>query len=149
MAMCDFSVRSYDAYGELSHRNIDEMESGHRALRSDGQGLEDRKHDPLDFALWKAAKPGEPSWTSPWGEGRPGWHIECSAMSEKYLHLPFDIHGGGADLAFPHHEKRNVRSRKRRVIAPLQTTGCMAECCRSTLRKCQSLQVISYFCVTF
>ena len=105
-----FSVRSYDAYGELSHRNIDEMESGHRALRSDGQGLEDRKHDPLDFALWKAAKPGEPSWTSPWGEGRPGWHIECSAMSEKYLHLPFDIHGGGADLAFPHHENERAQS---------------------------------------
>lgn len=105
-----FAVRSYDAYGELSHRNIDEMESGHRTLRSDGQGLEDRKRDPLDFALWKAAKPGEPSWTSPWGEGRPGWHIECSAMSEKYLHLPFDIHGGGADLAFPHHENERAQS---------------------------------------
>ena len=105
-----FSVRSYKAYGELSHRNVDEMESGHRALRSDGQGLEDRKRDPLDFALWKAAKPGEPSWTSPWGEGRPGWHIECSAMSEKYLHLPFDIHGGGADLAFPHHENERAQS---------------------------------------
>ena len=105
-----FSVRSYSAYGELSNRNVDEMESGHRALRSDGQGLEDRKRDPLDFALWKAAKPGEPSWTSPWGEGRPGWHIECSAMSEKYLHVPFDIHGGGVDLAFPHHENERAQS---------------------------------------
>ena len=74
-----FAVRSYSAYGELSNRNVDEMESGHRELRADGQGLEDRKRDPLDFALWKTAKPGEPSWTSPWGEGRPGWHIECSA----------------------------------------------------------------------
>ncbi len=105
-----FAVRSYDGYGQLSGRNIDEMETGHRELRADGQGLEDRKRDPLDFALWKAAKPGEPSWTSPWGEGRPGWHIECSAMSEKYLHLPFDIHGGGADLAFPHHENERAQS---------------------------------------
>lgn len=105
-----FAVRSYSAYGELSNRNVDEMESGHRELRADGQGLEDRKRDPLDFALWKTAKPGEPSWTSPWGEGRPGWHIECSAMSEKYLHLPFDIHGGGADLCFPHHENERAQS---------------------------------------
>lgn len=105
-----FAVRSYDKYGQLSHRNVDEMESGHRELRADGQGLEDRKRDPLDFALWKAAKPGEPSWDSPWGKGRPGWHIECSAMSEKYLGLPFDIHGGGADLAFPHHENERAQS---------------------------------------
>lgn len=105
-----FAVRSYAAYGELSNRNVDEMESGHRELRADGQGLEDRKRDPLDFALWKAAKPGEPSWESPWGQGRPGWHIECSAMSEKYLHLPFDIHGGGADLCFPHHENERAQS---------------------------------------
>lgn len=105
-----FDVRSFDSYGELSGRNIDEMESGHRELRADGQGLEDRKRDPLDFALWKAAKPGEPSWDSPWGQGRPGWHIECSAMSHKYLGLPFDIHGGGADLCFPHHENERAQS---------------------------------------
>ncbi|MEG0504490.1 MAG: cysteine--tRNA ligase [Raoultibacter sp.] len=105
-----FSVRSFPSYGELSNRNIDEMESGHRSLRSDGKGLEDRKRDPLDFAVWKAAKPGEPAWTSPWGEGRPGWHIECSAMSRKYLGLPFDIHGGGADLVFPHHENERAQS---------------------------------------
>lgn len=73
-------------------------------------GLEDRKHDPLDFAIWKAAKPGEPSWKSPWGMGRPGWHIECSAMSKKYLGLPLDIHGGGADLVFPHHENETAQS---------------------------------------
>ncbi len=105
-----FSVRSFDSYGALSGRNIDEMESGHRELRADGRGLEDRKRDPLDFAVWKAAKPGEPSWGSPWGQGRPGWHIECSAMSRKYLGLPFDIHGGGADLVFPHHENERAQS---------------------------------------
>ena len=105
-----FSVRSYPAYGELSHRNVDEMECGHRELRADGKGIEDRKRDPLDFALWKAAKPGEPSWESPWGQGRPGWHIECSAMSRRYLGLPFDIHGGGADLVFPHHENECAQS---------------------------------------
>ncbi len=105
-----FSVRSDPHYGTLSGRNIDEMESGHRELRAEGQGLEDRKQDPLDFALWKAAKPGEPAWESPWGEGRPGWHIECSAMSHKYLGLPFDIHGGGQDLVFPHHENERAQS---------------------------------------
>ena len=105
-----FSVRSFSDYGALSGRNVDEMEAGHRELRADGKGIEDRKRDPLDFALWKAAKPGEPSWESPWGQGRPGWHIECSAMSRKYLGLPFDIHGGGADLVFPHHENERAQS---------------------------------------
>jgi cysteinyl-tRNA synthetase len=103
-----FSVRSFSQYGELSGRNIDEMESGHRDLRTEGIG--DRKRDPLDFAVWKAAKPGEPAWDSPWGKGRPGWHIECSAMSRKYLGLPFDIHGGGADLVFPHHENERAQA---------------------------------------
>ncbi|MGI6105508.1 MAG: cysteine--tRNA ligase [Raoultibacter sp.] len=105
-----FSVRSFPSYGELSGRKVDEMESGHRELRADGKGLEGRKRDPLDFALWKAAKEGEPAWESPWGSGRPGWHIECSAMSRKYLGLPFDIHGGGADLVFPHHENERAQS---------------------------------------
>ena len=106
-----FSVRSFPQYGKLSHRDVDEMESGHRDLRADGvAGIGDRKRDPLDFAVWKAAKPGEPSWESPWGQGRPGWHIECSAMSKKYLDLPFDIHGGGADLVFPHHENEIAQS---------------------------------------
>ncbi|MBQ9043043.1 MAG: cysteine--tRNA ligase [Eggerthellaceae bacterium] len=103
-----FSVRSFNSYGSLSGRNIDEMEAGHRELRT--EGIEDRKNDPLDFAVWKAAKPGEPSWPSPWGDGRPGWHIECSCMSKKYLGLPFDIHGGGADLVFPHHENERAQS---------------------------------------
>lgn len=93
-----FSVRSDPTYGELSGRSVDEMVSGARIE------VDPRKRDPLDFALWKAAKPGEPFWDSPWGEGRPGWHIECSSMSAKYLGQPFDIHGGGADLVFPHHE---------------------------------------------
>lgn len=103
-----FSVRSFPSYGSLSGRNIDEMEAGHRDLRT--EGIEDRKRDPLDFALWKAAKPGEPAWDSPWGQGRPGWHIECSCMSKKYLGLPFDIHGGGSDLVFPHHENERAQS---------------------------------------
>lgn len=105
-----FSVRSYADYGVLSGRNIDEMEGGHRELRADGQGLEDRKRDHLDFALWKAAKPGEPSWESPWGQGRPGWHIECSAMSNRYLGKTIDIHCGGEDLQFPHHENEIAQS---------------------------------------
>ena len=105
-----FDVRSYDGYGQLSGRDVEDMESGHRTLRADGQGLEGRKRDEADFALWKAAKPGEPAWDSPWGAGRPGWHIECSAMSHKYLGLPFDIHGGGADLVFPHHENERAQS---------------------------------------
>ena len=99
-----FSVRSDKSYGVLSGRSIDEMMSGSRI------DIDPRKHDPLDFALWKAAKPGEPSWESPWGPGRPGWHIECSSMSAKYLGDTFDIHGGGVDLVFPHHENEIAQS---------------------------------------
>ncbi len=99
-----FSVRSFPSYGKLSGRDIEEMET---QARIDHDG---RKRDPLDFALWKSAKPGEPHWSSPWGEGRPGWHIECSAMSEMELGLPFDIHGGGSDLVFPHHENEIAQS---------------------------------------
>jgi cysteinyl-tRNA synthetase len=93
-----FRVRSFEGYGKLSGRDIQELEAGARVTPGE------EKEDPLDFALWKAAKPDEPSWPSPWGPGRPGWHIECSAMSEKHLSLPLDIHGGGQDLIFPHHE---------------------------------------------
>jgi cysteinyl-tRNA synthetase len=93
-----FIVRSFAGYGKLSGRNIDELRSGERIEPGE------HKRDPLDFAVWKAAKPGEPSWESPWGRGRPGWHIECSAMAHKYLGVGFDIHGGGNDLVFPHHE---------------------------------------------
>jgi cysteinyl-tRNA synthetase len=93
-----FAVRSYPEYGKLSGRNIDELQAGARIEPGE------HKRDPLDFALWKAAKPGEPTWDSPWGPGRPGWHIECSAMARKYLGDGFDIHAGGNDLVFPHHE---------------------------------------------
>lgn len=93
-----FSVRSLPTYGELSGRNVDELQSGARIEPGEA------KRDPLDFALWKASKPGEPTWDSPWGPGRPGWHIECSAMAIAELGFGFDIHGGGLDLIFPHHE---------------------------------------------
>lgn len=99
-----FRVRKFKTYGELSGRNIEELQAGARIEPGE------EKEDPLDFALWKSAKPGEPKWPSPWGEGRPGWHLECSAMSEKYLGLPFDIHGGGQDLIFPHHENEKAQS---------------------------------------
>ena len=93
-----YRVRSKDDYGKLSHRNIDDLRAGTRGEPGEG------KEFPLDFALWKSAKPGEPAWRSPWADGRPGWHIECSAMSQRYLGDTFDIHGGGVDLVFPHHE---------------------------------------------
>lgn len=99
-----FSVRSFPEYGKLSRRDVDEMRSGARVE------VDERKRDPLDFALWKGAKPGEPSWPSPWGEGRPGWHLECSVMSEKELGPAFDIHGGACDLIFPHHENEIAQS---------------------------------------
>lgn len=99
-----FDVASDKNYGCLSGRDVEDAQSGHRTLIADGQGLEERKHNEADFALWKSSKPGEPAWDSPWGKGRPGWHTECVCMSKKYLGLPFDIHGGGSDLIFPHHE---------------------------------------------
>ena len=99
-----FDVASDKTYGCLSGRDVEDAQSGHRTLIADGQGLEERKHNEADFALWKSSKPGEPAWDSPWGKGRPGWHTECVCMSKKYLGLPFDIHGGGSDLIFPHHE---------------------------------------------
>jgi cysteinyl-tRNA synthetase len=99
-----FRVRSFTGYGKLSHRDLDDLLAGARIE------VDERKEDPLDFALWKAAKPGEPSWESPWGPGRPGWHIECSAMSSTYLDGQIDIHGGGADLIFPHHENEIAQS---------------------------------------
>jgi cysteinyl-tRNA synthetase len=105
-------VRSFDGYGALSGRSIDQAQTGHRDLFKADTGLnaETRKREVDDFALWKEAKPGEPSWDSPWGPGRPGWHMECSAMSEKYLGLPIDIHGGGIDLVFPHHENERAQA---------------------------------------
>jgi cysteinyl-tRNA synthetase len=99
-----YSVAGFDNYGKLSRKKIDELEAGARVE------VDERKRSPLDFALWKSSKPGEPTWESPWGAGRPGWHIECSAMSTKYLGQPFDIHGGGRDLIFPHHENEIAQS---------------------------------------
>ncbi len=99
-----YSVRDFKNYGELSGKNLDELEAGARV------DVESDKRDPLDFVLWKMTKPNEPEWSSPWGEGRPGWHIECSAMSTHHLGNHFDIHGGGMDLAFPHHENEIAQS---------------------------------------
>ena len=99
-----YSVSSFEGYGKLSGKSIDDLRAGARV------DVEEQKRDPLDFALWKAAKPGEPAWDSPWGPGRPGWHIECSAMSTSCLGDSFDIHGGGADLTFPHHENEIAQS---------------------------------------
>ena len=102
-----FRTRKFDGYGKLSHKNLDDLQSGGRALLVTG---EDEKEDSLDFVLWKPKKEGEPAWQSPWGEGRPGWHIECSEMSKKYLGEQIDIHAGGEDLIFPHHENEIAQS---------------------------------------
>jgi cysteinyl-tRNA synthetase len=99
-----FEVPKYSDYGRLSKRRLDDRQAGARV------DVDERKRDPMDFALWKSAKPGEPAWPSPWGQGRPGWHIECSAMSMKHLGETFDIHGGGMDLIFPHHENEIAQS---------------------------------------
>ncbi|MDY0292430.1 MAG: cysteine--tRNA ligase, partial [Desulfuromonadaceae bacterium] len=99
-----FAVESFDNYLKLSKRNLDDMQAGARIAPGE------KKRNPMDFALWKGAKPNEPAWPSPWGEGRPGWHIECSAMSTRYLGESFDIHGGGKDLIFPHHENEIAQS---------------------------------------
>ena len=102
-----YRTRKFQDYGKLSHKNLDDLRSGNRALLVSG---EDEKEDPLDFVLWKPKKEGEPAWESPWSEGRPGWHIECSEMSKKYLGEQIDIHAGGEDLVFPHHENEIAQS---------------------------------------
>ena len=102
-----YRTRKFAEYGKLSHKNLDDLQSGGRALLVSG---EDEKEDSLDFVLWKPKKEGEPAWKSPWGEGRPGWHIECSEMSKKYLGEQIDIHAGGEDLIFPHHENEIAQS---------------------------------------
>ena len=103
-----YRTRKFKDYGKLSHKNLDDLQSGGRTLLVSG---EDEKEDSLDFVLWKPKKEGEPAWVSPWGEGRPGWHIECSEMSKKYLGEQIDIHAGGEDLIFPHHENEIAQSR--------------------------------------
>ena len=102
-----FRTRKFEEYGKLSHKNLDDLRSGNRALLVSG---EDQKEDPLDFVLWKPKKEGEPFWKSPWSDGRPGWHIECSVMAKKYLGPEIDIHAGGEDLVFPHHENEIAQS---------------------------------------
>lgn len=102
-----YRTRAFKEYGKLSHKNIDDLRSGNRELKVTGA---EQKEDPLDFVLWKPAKPGEPSWDSPWCKGRPGWHIECSVMSKRYLGDTIDIHAGGEDLIFPHHENEIAQS---------------------------------------
>ena len=102
-----FRVKKFKEYGKLTHKNLDDLQSGFRSLKVSG---EDQKEDPLDFVLWKPKKEGEPSWPSPWCDGRPGWHIECSVMSKKYLGEEIDIHAGGEDLIFPHHENEIAQS---------------------------------------
>lgn len=102
-----YRTRKFQDYGKLSHKNLDDLRSGNRSLLVTG---EEEKEDPLDFVLWKTKKEGEPAWASPWGEGRPGWHIECSEMSKKYLGEQIDIHAGGEDLIFPHHENEIAQS---------------------------------------
>ncbi|MDV6326470.1 cysteine--tRNA ligase [Idiomarina sp. PL1-037] len=99
-----FDVSTFNDYGKLSRQDLEQLQAGSRV------DVDAAKQDPLDFVLWKSAKPGEPSWSSPWGEGRPGWHIECSAMNKKHLGSTFDIHGGGSDLSFPHHENEIAQS---------------------------------------
>jgi len=99
-----YSVTKFERYGRLSGKSLEDLRAGERV------DINHDKNHPMDFVLWKGAKPGEPSWSSPWGEGRPGWHIECSAMSERYLGAHFDIHGGGQDLQFPHHENEIAQS---------------------------------------
>lgn len=101
-----YRTRKFDGYGKLSHKNIEDLEGGHRDIKVTG----DLKEDPLDFVLWKPKKEGEPSWPSPWCDGRPGWHIECSVMSKRYLGDTIDIHAGGEDLIFPHHENEIAQS---------------------------------------
>ena len=107
MEMFTLILRSFEGYGKLSKQNQDELEAGARIE------VNDQKRHPMDFVLWKSKKEGEPGWNSPWGEGRPGWHIECSVMSNRYLGESIDIHGGGQDLAFPHHENEIAQSEAR------------------------------------
>lgn len=116
-----YRTRKFEGYGKLSKKNIDDLEAGHRDIKVAG---ESEKEDPLDFVLWKPKKEGEPYWESPWSEGRPGWHIECSVMSKKYLADEIDIHAGGEDLIFPHHENEIAQSEAANGV-PLQNTGCI------------------------
>jgi cysteinyl-tRNA synthetase len=126
-----FSVESFQGYGKLSGRKLEDMEAGARV------DIDVKKRTPFDFALWKSSKPGEPSWDSPWGKGRPGWHIECSAMSAEYLGKTFDIHGGGKDLIFPHHENEIAQS-EAAFEKPLRPIGFTTALSTSIRKKCRN-----------
>ena len=130
-----FRIDSFEDYGKLSHRNIDELLAGASGRTSTAQ--DKRKENPGDFALWKKAPPGEPGWSSPWGKGRPGWHIECSAMSTRYLGDSFDIHGGGLDLVFPHHENEIAQSEKAsgKPLAKIWMHNGFVECNKEKMSK--------------
>jgi cysteinyl-tRNA synthetase len=129
-----FAVNNFHQYGGLSGRNLEDMIAGARV------DINDKKKNPLDFVLWKNSKEGEPFWESPWGKGRPGWHIECSAMSRKYLGETFDIHGGGEDLVFP---KMKLLNRRQPRENHWPITGCITVLSRLTRRRCPSRWVIS------
>jgi cysteinyl-tRNA synthetase len=131
-----FRVRRFADYGRLSGRAVDDMLSGARIE------IGEQKEDPLDFALWKGAKPGEPQWPSPWGPGRPGWHIECSAMSMKYCGETLDMHGGGRDLIFPHHENERAQS-EAATGKTFVRSGCTTGCSTLVARRCRSRWGIS------
>ena len=117
-----FRVGGYEGYGKLSHRSIESMIAGARV-----EALQGKEH-PMDFTLWKAAKPGEPAWESPWGPGRPGWHIECSAIALEHLGETLDIHGGGQDLVFPHHENEIAQSECYTGVSPFAVFGSITGC---------------------
>ena len=138
-----YRTRKFEGYGKLSKKNIDELEAGHRddahQLKVSG---EDEKEDPLDFVLWKPKKEGEPYWDSPWSQGRPGWHIECSVMSKKYLADEIDIHAGGEDLIFPHHENE-IASQRLLMAFHFQNTGCTMHFLILIIRRCPSQWAIS------
>ena len=125
-----YRVEKKADYGKLSGRKLDDMRAGARIE------VDERKENPLDFALWKAAKEGEPAWDSPWGKGRPGWHIECSAMSGAHLGEQIDIHGGGNDLIFPAPRERDRPIRSAIPASNSHATGSTTACCSSAVRKC-------------
>jgi cysteinyl-tRNA synthetase len=130
-----YAVDTFKDYGMLSGRSLDDMQAGARIE------VNEKKRNPMDFALWKSSKPGEPAWDSPWGPGRPGWHIECSAMSKKYLSDSFDIHGGGKDLIFPHHENEIAQAWGQPAVL-LSTSGFTTVLLPLRMRKCQNPWVI-------
>jgi cysteinyl-tRNA synthetase len=137
-----YSVSKFPGYGKLSGKQLKDLRAGARVE------IDEAKRDPLDFVLWKAAKPGEPSWESPWGPGRPGWHIECSAMSTQVLGKHFDLHGGGIDLIFPHHENEIAQSCAA-LDTPFVNVWMHNGLCGSTRRRCRNHSTISSRSATF